>query len=87
MIVGFVAVALVFSSVVLIEFRILGFCKAATIEATAYRFVPWIFAGVAVLAFWIAGILFAAGGLRYIARRLRFDTLSTAASARRGIAD
>ena len=31
-------------------------------------------AGLAMLAFWIAGILLAAGGLRFVAKRLRFDT-------------
>ena len=39
--------------------------------------VPWprpSVAGLATLALWIAGILLAAGGLRFIAKRLRFDT-------------
>jgi hypothetical protein len=44
-------------------------------------------AGLATLAFWIAGILLAAGGLRSIAKRLRFDTAPIAASPQRGSAD
>jgi hypothetical protein len=44
-------VAMVFSSVVMIEFRILGVTKLQTIEQTAHRFVPWIFGGIVVLAF------------------------------------
>ena len=43
-------VAMVFSSVLMIELRVLGFTKSQTIEQTAHRFVPWIFGGVAVLA-------------------------------------
>ena len=43
-------IALVFSSVVMIEFRILGVTKSQTIEQTVHRFLPWIFAGVVVLA-------------------------------------
>ena len=44
--------------------------------------VPWprpSLAGLAILAFWIAGILFAAGGLRYIAKRLRLEAPKAAA--------
>ena len=44
------SVAMVFSSVVVIELRILGVTKSQTIEQTAHRFVPWIFGGIAVLA-------------------------------------
>jgi len=44
------SVAMVFSSVVMIELRILGITRSQTIEQTAHRFVPWIFSGVAVLA-------------------------------------
>jgi hypothetical protein len=44
------AIAMVFSSVVMIEFRILGVTKSQTIEETAHRFVPWIFGGIVVLA-------------------------------------
>jgi hypothetical protein len=43
-------VAMVFSSVVMIELRVLGTTKSQTIEQTAHRFVPWIFCGVVVLA-------------------------------------
>jgi len=43
-------VAMVFSSVVMIECRLLGITKSQTIEQTAHRFVPWIFGGVVVLA-------------------------------------
>jgi len=52
--------------------------------------VPWprpSVAGLATLAFWIAGILFAAGGLRWIAKRLRFDPAPRAPSPQRGTAD
>jgi hypothetical protein len=45
-----ICVALVFSSVVMIEFRILGYSKSGTVEETARRFVPWIFIGVVVMA-------------------------------------
>jgi len=44
------SVAMVFCSVVMIEFRILGVTNSLTIEQTAHRFVPWIFGGVVVLA-------------------------------------
>jgi hypothetical protein len=44
------SVAMVFSSVIMIEFRILGVTKSQTIEETAHRFVPWIFGGIVVLA-------------------------------------
>jgi hypothetical protein len=44
------SVAMVFSSVVMIECRILGVTKSQTIEQTAHRFVPWIFGGIVVLA-------------------------------------
>jgi hypothetical protein len=44
------SVAMVFCSVVMIEFRILGVTKSQTIEETAHRFVPWIFGGLVVLA-------------------------------------
>lgn len=43
-------VAMVFSSVVMIELRILGVTKSQTIEEVAHRYVPWIFVGVTVLA-------------------------------------
>lgn len=52
--------------------------------------VPWprpTVAGLATLFFWIAGILLAAGGLRSIAKRLRFDTAPRTESAQRGMAD
>jgi hypothetical protein len=61
-----------------------------TERGTALLNAPWprpSVAGIATLAFWIAGILFAAGGLRYIAKRLRFDTAPGAASPQRGTAD
>jgi hypothetical protein len=44
------SVAMVFSSVVMIELRVLGVTNSQTIEQTAHRFVPWIFSGVVVLA-------------------------------------
>jgi len=45
-----VCVAMVFSSVVMIELRVLGVTKSQTIEEVAYRYVPWIFSGVVALA-------------------------------------
>ena len=45
-----ICVALVFSSVVMIEFRVLGYSKAGTVADTARRFVPWIYACVALMA-------------------------------------
>ncbi len=45
-----IGVALVFSSVVMIEFRILGYTNAGTMAETAHRFVPWIFVCVVVMA-------------------------------------
>jgi len=44
------SVAMVFCSVVMIEFRILGVTNSQTIAQTAHRFVPWIFGGIVVLA-------------------------------------
>jgi len=44
------SVAMVFSSVMMIELRVLGITRSQTVEQTAHRFVPWIFSGVAVLA-------------------------------------
>ena len=44
------SVAMVFTSVVMIELRILGVTKSQTVEQAAHRFVPWIFGGIVVLA-------------------------------------
>jgi hypothetical protein len=44
------SVAMVFTSVVMIELRILGVIRSQTIGQTAHRFVPWIFGGIVVLA-------------------------------------
>ena len=44
------SVAMVFTSVVMIEFRILGVTKSQTVAQAAHRFVPWIFGGIVVLA-------------------------------------
>ena len=44
------SVAMVFSSVVMIELRVLGITNSLTVEQAAHRFVPWIFCGVVVLA-------------------------------------
>ena len=52
--------------------------------------VPWprpSLAGLSALAFWIAGILLAAAGLRFVARRLHFDAATSAPAAQRGMAD
>ena len=45
-----ICVALVFSSVVMIEFRILGYTKSGSVAETARRFVPWIYACVVIMA-------------------------------------
>lgn len=45
-----VCVALVFSSVVMVEFRILGVSHAQTMAETAQRYIPWIFYCVIVMA-------------------------------------
>jgi hypothetical protein len=45
-----VCVALVFSSVVMIEFRVLGYTKSGTVADAGRRFVPWIYACVVVMA-------------------------------------
>jgi len=44
-------------------------------------------AGLATLAFWIAGILFAAGGLRFITRRLSLGESPGTALTQRAAAD
>jgi hypothetical protein len=61
-----------------------------TDRGTALLNAPWprpSVAGLAMLAFWIAGILFAAAGLRSIARWLRFDAAPATGSAQRDAAD
>jgi Family of unknown function (DUF6644) len=44
------AIAMVVSSVFMIDLRILGFARAQSIGETAQRFMPWIWSGLAVLA-------------------------------------
>jgi len=61
-----------------------------TERGSALLNAPWprpTLAGLATLAFWIAGILFAAGGLRLIAKRLHFDAVPSAPLPQRGTAD
>ncbi len=51
---------------------------------------PWprpSLAGLATLAFWVAGILLAAAALRFVASRLRFETTPSAVAPQRGAAD
>jgi hydrogenase/urease accessory protein HupE len=51
---------------------------------------PWprpTLAGLAMLALWTAGILLAAAGLQFVARRLRFETTTSAVAPQRGAAD
>jgi hypothetical protein len=51
---------------------------------------PWprpTLAGLAMLALWTAGILLAAAGLQIVARRLRFETTTSAVAPQRGAAD
>jgi hypothetical protein len=44
------AIAMVLSSVGMVELRILGIVKSLTMTQTAARFVPWLWAGLVVLA-------------------------------------
>jgi hypothetical protein len=45
-----ICVALVFSSVVMIEFRILGYTKSGTVADAVRRFVPWIWVCIVIMA-------------------------------------
>lgn len=45
-----ICLAMVFSSVVMIELRVLGVTKSQTIEQIAHRYVPWIFTCVVIMA-------------------------------------
>ena len=45
-----VAIAMVLSSVAMLELRILGATKSQSITETAHRFLPWLWTGLAVLA-------------------------------------
>src|SRR5436190_10652659 len=61
-----------------------------TERGSALLNAPWprlSVAGLATLAFWFAGFLLAAAGLRFIAKRLRLDAAPIAASPQRGTAD
>src|SRR5713226_3199506 len=44
------AIAMVLSSVAMVELRILGLARSQTMAQTARRFVPWIWWGLVVLA-------------------------------------
>jgi hypothetical protein len=44
------AIAMVLSSVAMVELRILGITRSQTMTDTARRFMPWIWAGLVVLA-------------------------------------
>jgi hypothetical protein len=51
---------------------------------------PWprpTIGGLAILAFWVAGILLAAGGISVIAKRLRLARSPALESPQRGLAD
>lgn len=45
-----VAIAMVLSSVVMLELRILGATRSQSITETAHRFLPWLWTGLVVLA-------------------------------------
>jgi hypothetical protein len=45
-----IAVAMVWSSVGIIELRILGLGRSQTMAQMAHRFIPWIWVGIVVLA-------------------------------------
>jgi hypothetical protein len=44
------AIAMVLSSVVMVEARILGLVHSQTLSQTAHRFVPWLWTGLVLLA-------------------------------------
>jgi len=44
------AVAMVLSSVAMIELRVLGFTRSQTMTQTAHRFGPWLWTGLVLLA-------------------------------------
>lgn len=44
------AIAVVVSSVLMIDLRFLRITRSQSIAATAHRFVPWLWSGLAVLA-------------------------------------
>jgi hypothetical protein len=44
------AIAMVLSSVVMVELRILGVTRSQTMTDTVHRFMPWIWTGLVVLA-------------------------------------
>ena len=59
-------------------------------RVSTLRQAPWpqpTVAGLAILAFWVAGILLAAAGIRVIARRVRLTTLSAEPPPQRHAAD
>lgn len=43
------AIAMVLSSVLMIDLRLLGIAKSQSLQSTARRFVPWIWSGLAIL--------------------------------------
>jgi hypothetical protein len=45
-----VAIAMVLSSVAMLELRILGVTRSQSMTETAHRFMPWLWAGLVVLA-------------------------------------
>ena len=45
-----IAIAMVLSSVTMLELRILGVTRSQSMTETAHRFMPWLWAGLVVLA-------------------------------------
>jgi hypothetical protein len=76
------SVAMVWSSVGMIELRILGVTRSQTMAQTAHRFVPWIWFGVVVLA--LTGAVLIIGepdrSLPNVAFQLKMAALTIAAS-------
>jgi hypothetical protein len=66
------AIAMVLSSVAMVELRILGWSRSPTMADTARRFMPWIWTGLAVLAS-TGAVLIVAEPRRTLDNNLAFD--------------
>jgi hypothetical protein len=66
------AIAMVLSSVAMVELRILGWTRSQTMADTARRFMPWIWSGLAVLAL-TGTVLIIAEPKRTLDNNLAFD--------------
>jgi hypothetical protein len=66
------AIAMVLSSVAMVELRILGITRSQTMTDTARRFMPWIWTGLVVLAL-TGAVLIVAEPKRTLDNNLAFD--------------